>query len=75
MSAQGGQFTHCGKEFCEWLLRDFGKLSENKRIPLWLLLAEHEIKQAFLEGYVSADGYEKDGLTEIRTVSKKLGKR
>ncbi|MBR3688939.1 MAG: DNA cytosine methyltransferase [Lentisphaeria bacterium] len=68
----GGQFILCGREFCEWLLLNFGRLSQNKKIPFWLFTAAPEIKRAFLDGYTSADGYCKDELMTISTVSKQL---
>lgn len=53
----GGQFTNCGKELCTWLLENFGKLSHNKTVPAWLFTASADFRKAFLDGYMSADGW------------------
>ena len=68
----GGQFTLCDKNITQWVFYNFGKLSHKKFIPTWLYSENAEIKKAFLEGYVSADGHREGGLIETTTVSKKL---
>lgn len=73
----GAQFTVCNKELTEWLFRWFGRLSEGKHIPTWLMAAPKQCVEAFLDGYISADGHKvitKTGakLIECSTVSKAL---
>lgn len=41
----------------DWLREEFGTRAYNKRIPAWLFGMPVHLREAFLEGYVSADGY------------------
>jgi site-specific DNA-cytosine methylase len=68
----GGQFSTNCRSLVEWLRGNFGHLSDCKTIPAWLLGAEKDLREAFLTGYISADGHVRGGLTEISTVSKRL---
>ena len=68
----GGQFTACDKTLTDYLDYNFGRLSHNKHIPTWLFSECNSIKEAFLDGYVSADGHRNGSLIETSTVSKKL---
>lgn len=51
------------------LLDNVGYSASNKRVPTSILFSKNEIKQAFLDGYFTADGT-KDG--KFNTVSKEL---
>ncbi len=57
-----------------WLLEHFGKLAHGKKIPAWALTMPVEWRQAFLDGYLSADGFtvEKREKVGCSTVSRKL---
>ena len=68
----GGQFTCNSRSLVTWLRENFGHLAGEKQIPAWLLGASEEMKKAFLDGYVGADGHENGNLIEVSTVSKKL---
>ena len=68
----GGQFTCSNRSLVQWLRENFGHLAGEKKIPAWLFGSSMKLRGAFLAGYLSADGYEKDGLVEATTVSKKL---
>jgi len=68
----GGQFTANSRSLVKWLRQNFGHLASGKRIPGWLLGAPKEYKEAFLEGYLGADGWDNGNLHEISTVSKAL---
>src|SRR5690606_38975984 len=35
----------------------FGEYAHGKRLPSWLLGADQEVREQFLEGYLSGDGY------------------
>jgi site-specific DNA-cytosine methylase len=53
---------------------NFGHGAAGKRIPAWMLFAPEEVRQAFVDGYVSADGHvSRDGLRlQTSSVSKEL---
>ena len=53
-------------------LKKFGKYANNKFIPNEVLDLPIHLLQSFIEGYLSADGYENNGNYSFKTVSKKL---
>jgi DNA (cytosine-5)-methyltransferase 1 len=57
-----------------FIVEHFGHGAEGKRIPAWLLFAPAEIRKAFVEGYLSADGHTSRGGLRVQaaTVSKQL---
>lgn len=50
-------FYSSSVEVASFLRSNFGSTAYNKTVPLWLLNMEESIRRAFLEGYLSADGY------------------
>ena len=55
------------------LLKDFGHMAHNKRIPEWVLCSPKKYLLAFLNGYLEADGYLKSsGAYTCTTVSRSL---
>lgn len=66
------QFTTSHRGLVEWLRTEFGHRAECKGIPAWLLGAADSAKDAFLAGYLSADGWRNEEFAECRTVSKAL---
>lgn len=44
-----------------WLYEHFGRYSEGKRVPTWLLGAPGFLRNPFLDGYLSGDGYYNQG--------------
>ena len=60
----------CDTVFANWLLDNFGKGSEAKKIPAWCLSNEH--KHLLLRGYIDTDGCKKESHCTINTVSKAL---
>jgi thymidylate synthase len=55
-------YAHCFKYRCinreyAYILKQFGKYADGKKIPEWVHDAPKEYIQAFLDGYCSADGY------------------
>ena len=66
------RFSLCDRQLAHWLREQFGHGAAYKSIPAWLLGAERQLQQAFLDGYVSGDGCESQGGIKITTVSKKL---
>lgn len=67
-----GQFTCNNRNLVQWLHDNFGMLAPRKKIPAWLYSAPETLKQAFVDGYVSANGCASGNLIETCTVSKKL---
>ncbi|MDP7739294.1 DNA cytosine methyltransferase [Mycobacterium paragordonae] len=57
-----------------FIVDNFGHGAGGKRVPTWMLFAPRTIRQAFVDGYMSADGYAcRDGLrVQAVTVSKEL---
>lgn len=56
----------------KWLgiFRSFGKGASNKIIPQWIFESTIEAKQAFIEGFVAADGHKvTDSTTKVTTTS------
>lgn len=68
----GGQFTANNRGLVKWLRSNFGHTALHKTIPSWLYGAPTSYKEAFMSGYLSADGWKKDNKVECSTVSKKL---
>lgn len=65
------RYGHAG--LWEWLREHFGDRAHNKRLPAWLLGASQEVREEFLDGYVSADGNRiTDNFVRASTVSKEL---
>jgi len=57
----------------EWLREHFGTSAGTKRIPAWMLSAPDVTRRAFLDGYVSADGYRApNGGYSATTISRDL---
>ena len=44
-------------KLCDWLVANFGHHAQNKRIPAWLIAAEPELCNAFIDGYMATDGF------------------
>lgn len=69
-------FSLGNTELAGWLTENFGKGAANKFIPTWLLAMPVADRQAFLDGYVSADGCVtvRSGAKQVQTrsVSKAL---
>jgi hypothetical protein len=57
-----------------FITANFGHGASGKRIPAWMLFAPEEVRQAFADGYASADGHtSRAGLRmQAATVSKEL---
>lgn len=71
-TATAHQFSTNHRGLVEWLRRHFGHRAEAKRIPGWALGMEPLLRQALLDGYLSADGWRGGQFTEARTVSNAL---
>lgn len=56
----------------EWLTAHFGRLAHGKTIPAWALTMAPPLRQALLDGYISADGHRGNRATSVGTVSKRL---
>lgn len=62
-------------EFARWCEDNFGRLSAKKTIPAWLIGANQKIKDAFIAGYLTTDGYidhRQNDMLRFATVSKSL---
>ncbi|MET5368027.1 DNA cytosine methyltransferase [Klebsiella oxytoca] len=71
------QLTANSRALVEWLRKHFGHKAEYKKLPAWLYGASNALKKAFIDGYMSADGWHgqdaKQGdMFEANTVSKGL---
>jgi DNA (cytosine-5)-methyltransferase 1 len=71
------QYYTNSRALVKWLRENFGHSAKMKRIPAWLYGANKEIKEAFLDGYLSADGWKGKcrfgkEMIELNTVSKML---
>jgi len=70
------QFSTNSRGIVTWLRDQFGHGAAEKLIPGWLLGASRYLRESFLEGYVSGDGYVSsttgNDLIETSTVSKAL---
>lgn len=53
-------------------VEQFGKGAGNKYIPSFVFDMPVNLLQSFVDGYISADGYSKDNLYKVSSVSKKL---
>ena len=62
--------THRG--LTEWLVAEFGKVAHGKRLPAWLFGLSEKLRQAFLDGYLSGDGWKGGNIVECSTVSRDL---
>jgi len=51
------RFSISSRPLCRWLSDNFSLGSANKSLPTWLLGCSYEIKKAFFDGYMSADGH------------------
>ena len=60
--------------FCTWLEREFGRLSDGKQLPGWMLGAPKPLRQALLDGYLAGDGHGSQARQrwEFGTASKRL---
>ena len=50
------RFVVSSRPLARWLDANFGKAAANKTLPAWVLGLPDELRQAFLDGYVFADG-------------------
>jgi len=50
------RFEISSKPLTRWIDTHFGKYSDGKRIPAWMLGVTKDLKKAFLDGYMFADG-------------------
>lgn len=66
------QFSTNHRGLIEWLREHFGHGAESKKMPSWALGLTSMMREALLEGYLSADGWRHDHFYEARTVSKAL---
>lgn len=66
------QFTCSHRGLVQWLRHEFGHRAESKKIPGWLYGVDVKMRRAFLDGYVSADGWKSPDICETRTVSRAL---
>ncbi len=60
------------RALAEWILLYFGSGAKGKRIPGWLFETKRELREAFLDGYIWADGSRFDGGWKITTVNRGL---
>ena len=65
----GVRFTATHAGLARWLAASFGQGASAKTLPGWLLGTEAETRQAFLDGYDSADGCDIKGGRKITTTS------
>ncbi len=55
------------------ILREFGYMAHNKRIPEWIITSSDEARDAFIDGYLESDGHERlNGSRTFTTTSEKL---
>ena len=67
------RFVVSSAPFARWLTTHFGRYAEGKTIPAWLLGAPLEMREAFLQGYLFADGSKLKGKGyRMTSVSKRL---
>lgn len=66
------QFATNHRGLVQWLREHFGHRAESKTMPAWALGMAPELRQALLDGYLSADGHRTPRFVECRTVSKAL---
>lgn len=60
------------KQIGNWFIQNFGKYSEYKHIPYWLLAASDENIKNVIYGLWHGDGYVADSKFELTTASKNL---
>ena len=65
-------YTLSDRETMEWLEGHFGRYSHGKSIPSWCLTMPEENRRSLWEGYMSADGYDRQRRHQANTVSKQL---
>lgn len=63
---QGYNFVIYSKEWASWFIDNFGRLKINRRVPRWLHNATKIKIQAFLRGFMLADGCEQKESKRIR---------
>lgn len=51
------RFSIYSRPLCRWLATNFGEKASGKTLPSWLLGATRGIREAFLAGYLFADGH------------------
>lgn len=66
------QFSTNHRGLVTWLRENFGHKAEGRFIPPWLLGASESLRDAFLDGYLAADGFYADGIYECSSISRKL---
>jgi intein/homing endonuclease len=70
--------AHCVRisnaDLARFMLANFGKRGEGKRLPMWLLGAPQQLQERFLEGYLFGDGHwnEPRQRWEISSASREL---
>ena len=72
LTATEVQFSTSHRGLVEWLRCQFGHLAQNKTIPGWMYGLSVSERTCFLNGYLSGDGYLKDGVVSCTTVSRSL---
>jgi len=66
------------KILVRWITENFGRGARNKTIPTWIFGLDRNLKEAFIEGYLQADGHQsrqlksKTLVLNLTTVSKNL---
>ena len=67
------KFRTFAKDWCNWLVSEFGTGASGKRLPSWVFGLPETHRQSMLTGYLSADGWDRgNGLWHITTVGKQL---
>lgn len=70
------RFTAASNSLARWFVDHFGKGAGDKSWPAWVLGMDRASRQAMLNGYASADGYNGSNgpsrITKVTTVSKAL---
>ena len=75
MSEKGGSFTVYSKELCDLFLEkmQLGTGAYEKDIPDWIMTLPEDLKLAFINGYLEADGYtNKTGAWVFEAVNKNI---
>lgn len=68
---QGYNFVIYSKEWASWFIDNFGRLKIDRRVPRWLHNATKVKIQAFLRGFMLADGCEQKESKRIRVYGNK----
>lgn len=68
----GTRFSFVDGPLRAWLRGQFGVGASNKTLPSWLLSAPAAIRTEFLNGYLSADGWQTDDAVSVHLTSRPL---